>query len=65
MKEDLEKILNFATAVSFLTDHVECVIEDYRDGEEITEKQLKSIEKRIETVKKFEKGIKEILEIKE
>ena len=64
-KEDLKKVLDYAMAVSFLVDNVECLIEEYRYNEELTDKQLGYTEKRIEIVKKYEKDIKGILGITE
>jgi hypothetical protein len=64
-KEDLKKVLDYAMAVSFLLDNVECLIEEYRYNEELTDKELAYTEKRIEIVKKYEKDIKNLLGIKE
>ena len=64
-KEDLKKVLDYAMAVSFLVDKVECLIEEYRYNEELTDKELAYTEKRIEIVKKYEKDIKNLLGITE
>lgn len=64
-KEALKKVLDYAMAVSFLVDNVECLIEEYRCNEELTDKELAYTEKRIEIVKKYEKDIKNLLGITE
>lgn len=58
-----KSILEYAMAVSFLVDNIECLIEDYRTEEELSEKQLEYTEIRIAKVKEYEENIKKILGI--
>lgn len=64
-KEDSEKVLDYGIAVSFLVSNVEYLIEEYKHNEELTDKQLRLVKKRIEIVKKYEKDIKNLLKIAE
>ncbi|HHD2753276.1 TPA: hypothetical protein ACOTG0_002085 [Clostridium perfringens] len=58
-----KSVLEYAMAVSFLVDNIECLIEDYKSEEELSEEQLEYTEIRIAKVKEYEKNIKKILGI--
>ena len=64
-KQEKKEILNYAIAVSFLVDNVEVLLENYEIDEELTEKSISKIRKRIEVVKRMEIGFKNVLGIKE
>ena len=63
--EEKKEILNYAIAVSFLIDNVECLLEDYEIEEELSEKSISNTRKRIEVVKRMEIGFKKVLGIEE
>ena len=63
--EEKKEILNYAIAVSFLIDNVECLLEDYEMEDELSEKSISNTRKRIEVVKRMEIGFKKVLGIEE
>lgn len=64
-EQEKKEILNYAIAVSFLMDNVECVLEDYEYEGELSEKSISNTRKRIEVVKRMEIGFKKVLGIEE
>ena len=63
--EEKKEILNYAIAVSFLIDNVECLLEEYEIEDELSEKSISNIRKKIEVAKRMEIGFKKVLGIEE
>ena len=63
--EEKKEILNYALAVSFLIDNVECLLEEYEIEDELSEKSISNIRKKIEVAKRMEIGFKKVLGIEE
>ena len=63
--EEKKEILNYALAVSFLIDNVECLLEEYEIEDELSEKSISNIRKKIEAAKRMEIGFKKVLGIEE
>ena len=63
--EEKKEILNYAIAVSFLIDNVECLLEDYEINDELSEKSISNTRKRIEVAKRMEIGFEKALGLKE
>lgn len=62
-KTEHEKILQFGIATSFLIDEVEDLLEEYECEEELTDKQLNRLRKRLRVFKEQEQEFKKVLGI--